>query len=70
MSLHPVCTSLIPQLHSEEVEVWPEALVGCCDKQGAESIDFADYEIDWGLEAVAGAGTLAGAPRLPLPTYL
>lgn len=49
--------------------VWPEALVGCFDRQGAEGIDFADFEIGWDLEAVVGAGTLAGVPTLPLPTY-
>ena len=70
MSLHPVCTSLIPQLQSEEVEVWPEALVGCSERQGAENIDFAEFENDWDLEAVVEAGTLADGPRLPRPTYL
>ena len=49
--------------------VWPEALVGYFDKQGAEGIDFVDFEIGWDLEAVVGGGTLAGVPRLPLPTY-
>ena len=43
-------------------------LVGCSDTQGAEGIDFVDLGIDWDLEEVVGAGTLAGAPRLPLPT--
>lgn len=47
-----------------------EALVGCSDKQGADGTDSADFEIDWDLEAVEAEGTLAGAPRLPLPTYL
>lgn len=46
-----------------------EALVGCFDRQGAGSIDFADSEIGWDREAVVGEGTLAGVPRLPLPTY-
>ena len=68
-SLLPVCTSLIPQPHSEEVEVWREARVGRSDRQGAESIDFAEVETDLDLEAVVGVGTLAGAPRLPRPTY-
>lgn len=45
-------------------------LVGCSDKQSAESIDFAGFETDWDLEVVVGAGSLAGAPRLPLPTCL
>lgn len=67
-SLHPVCTSLILRLHSEEVEVWPEALVDCSGRQGVESIDFADFETDWDLEAVAGVGSLAAPPRLPHPT--
>lgn len=43
-------------------------LVGCSDTQGAENIDFVDLGIDWDLEGVVGAGTHAGAPRLPLPT--
>lgn len=60
--------SLKPQLHSEEVEVWPVALVDYSGMQGAGSIDSADLEIGLDLEAVAGADILAGAPRLPLPT--
>ena len=48
--------------------VWPEALVGYFDRQDAEGIDSADFEIGWDLEAVVGAGTLADVPRLPLPT--
>ena len=68
-SLHPGCTSLTAQLHSEEVEVWPGALVDCSDRQGTEGIGSADFETGWDLEAVVGAGTLGGVPRQSLPTY-
>ena len=48
----------------------PEALVGYFGRQDAENTDYADSENDWDLKAAEGAGTLAGAPRLSLPTYL
>ena len=46
-----------------------KALAGCFDRRGAESIDVAGSGTGWELEAVGGAGTLADAPMLPLPTY-
>ena len=59
--------SLTPQLRFEEVEVWPEALAGCSDMQGAEGTDFAGFGSGWELEVVAAECTLAGGPRLLLP---
>ena len=60
--------SLTPQLHFEEVEEWPEGLAGGFDRQGAEDIDFAGFGSGWEPEVVVAECTLAGGPRLRLPT--
>ena len=60
--------SLTPQLRFEEVEVWPEGLAGYFDRQDAEGTDFAGFGSDCELEVVAAECTLAGGPRLLLPT--